>query len=88
MSKQFTVRVRRDATDGGRLVCEVNKTGEKLGWYVVDCQGHSRFMRKDTLLSRARSLAQLLDAEYEENLEIMCLATQKLKCQCPKCSDF
>lgn len=85
--KQLVVRVAREST--GQVFSEVwDKTHIEFYYthrsVVIDrAKGNS--MTAGVVISRAKSLSDLLGIPYEEDLTWPCVAAKKLPCRCPEC---
>lgn len=91
--RKIQVEVRRDGTNGYLYsqVADVNgsshymrKDGETY-MVVVDRQ-RGRMLDSETVIHRARALANVLGVPYVEELEWPCISTQGMNgCRCPEC---
>lgn len=85
--KELVVRVAREAT--GQVFSEVWNKADAGYTYthhsVVIDRAKGTQMTAGVVLSRAKSLANLLGLPYEEDLTWPCVAAKKLACKCPVC---
>lgn len=88
MDKDLVVRVAREST--GQVFSEVwDKACCPPSYYthrsVVVDRAKGTQITAAVVISRAKSLAELLGLPYEEDLTWPCVAVKKLVCKCPVC---
>lgn len=83
--KHLVVRVAR--WDDGSLYSEVVNTNAPSHFRetVVIDRVKGRHLDKAAVISRAKSLAKLLDLPFEEDYTWPCAALKKMRCSCPEC---
>lgn len=87
-TKELVVRVAREST--GQVFSEVwDKAVCPPSYYthksVVIDRANGRQMTAGVVISRAKSMAELIGLPYEEDLTWPCVAAKKLACKCPAC---
>ena len=87
-AKQIEIWIRRDSS--GQIYSSVIDVAQLRPGYegmcsVVIDRVKGRAMSPDTLKLRAKSIAEILGCDINENYDWPCAAIKKLPCSCPEC---